>query len=302
MSTDVSQSQLHFQNPLTQHAPSHGDPTKIQYPGLTGEMKVKPDHGEETYKGLGRLKDRRAVITGGDSGIGRAVAIAYAREGADVMISCYEDEREDAEETKKWVEDAGRKCVIELGDIRSEEKCKCLVDKAIKELGGIDILVNNAAFQMVHDKIEELPSEDFDRTMKTNIYVPFWLCKAAVPHMPSGSAIINTSSVQGFKENGRMIDYNMTKGALLNLTKSLGCQLVGRGIRVNSVAPGPIWTPLIPSTMPEPMVAKFGQESPMERPGQPVEVAPAYVFLASQESSYITSEILAVTGGMTITG
>ncbi|KAG5177098.1 putative oxidoreductase [Tribonema minus] len=296
--------QTTMQNPKTQYPEEvqRGEGTKVPYPGITSEMREKPDHGEKSYKGLGRLKDKRAIITGGDSGIGRAVALAFAREGADIMISCYEEEEKDALETAQLVKDAGRKCIIVPGDIRHEDRCKGLAERCVRELGGIDILVNNAAYQMEQQNFIDITTEQFDRTMKTNMYAMFWLTKYAVPHMAPGSTIINTSSVEAFRPDPFLLDYAMTKAAIVNFTKSLGQSLIDKGIRVNSVAPGPVWTPFVPATMSEGNVAGFGKAmTPMGRPAQPAELAPPFVFLASQESSYITAETLAVTGGMLIT-
>ncbi|KAG5182001.1 short-chain dehydrogenase/reductase SDR [Tribonema minus] len=290
-----------MQHPQHQHPGPSGDTTKIQWPGLTGDMPSEPDHGEKTYRGYGRLKDRKAIITGGDSGIGRAVAIAYAREGADILISGLPEEEKDAQTTAQLVRDAGRKCVVMLGDLRDESYCKGLVDRAVNELGGLTTLVNNAAYQMNIPNFMDITTENFDRTMRTNLYAMFWLCKYAVPHMPPGSTIVNTASVQAFKPSPGLLDYSMTKAAIVNLTKSLGQSLIEKGIRVNCVAPGPIWTPLIPSTMAEEKIEKFGKQTPTQRAGQPAELASAYVFFASQESSYITAEILALTGGQLIT-
>ncbi len=238
------------------------------------------------------------MITGGDTGIGRAVALAYAREGADILFTYQEPEEADARETIRLVEDAGRKVVAMPGDLRDEQHCQAVVARAVKDLGGIDILVNNAAFQMSQDGgIEDIDTEQLDRVLKTNVYAMFWLTKAALPHMGAGSVVINTSSIQAFDPSPQLMDYAMTKAAIVSFTKSLSQQLAGKGIRVNTVAPGPIWTPLIPATMPEKKVDDFGTETPLGRPGQPAEVAPAYVFLASQESSYITGERIGVTGG-----
>jgi NAD(P)-dependent dehydrogenase (short-subunit alcohol dehydrogenase family) len=266
-------------------------------PGQETRMRNKPDHGEETYKGLGRLSGKAALITGGDSGIGRAVAIAYAREGADVAISRLPQEEADARETVRWVKDAGRKCLDLPGDIRDESYCRELVDRAAGEFGRLDILVNNAAFQMTHKKLEEFSSEEWDRTFRTNIYAMFYLSKAAVPHMKPGSAIINTASVQAYEPSGQLLGYATTKGAIVTFTKALAELAIEQGIRVNAVAPGPVWTPLIPSTMPEEKVKKFGQDSAMTRPAQPAELAPAYVFLACGESSYVTGSVMDLTGG-----
>jgi NAD(P)-dependent dehydrogenase (short-subunit alcohol dehydrogenase family) len=269
---------------------------------LTEAMQDKPDHGEESYRGSGRLAGRRAVITGGDSGIGRAVALAFAREGADVLISYLEAEEADAKETVRLIEAAGRKAVCCPGDIRLEETCQKIIDTAVAELGGIDILVNNAAYQMVQmGGITDISSEQFDRVMKTNLYAMFWLCQKAIPHLQPGSTIINTSSVQAESPSPELLDYATTKAGIHNFTKGLAIELAEKGIRVNAVAPGPIWTPLIPATMPVEKAESHGESTPMGRAGQPAEVAPAYVFFASQESSYITAEMLAVTGGQPVT-
>src|ERR1700712_4032101 len=252
-------------------------------PGTLGEMTPKPDHGEESYRGSGRLAGKRAVITGGDSGIGRAVAIAFAREGADVLIS-YLDEHEDAKETARWVEQAGRKAVLVPGDIQDPAHCRSVIAKAVEAFGRVDVLVNNAAFQMTRDSLEETPDEEWDRTFQTNITAMFHLCKAAVPHMKPGSAIVNTASVNSDTPKPKLLAYSATKGAIVNFTGGLAQLLAEKGIRANSVAPGPIWTPLIPSTMPPEQVESFGQEVPMKRAGQPAELAPVYVLLASDEA------------------
>lgn len=286
------------QDPRTQHPRPEQPAQDIPHPGLTEQMARRPDHGEDTYVGSGRLTDRRAIITGGDSGIGRAVALAFAREGADVLLVYLPEEESDARETVRLVEDAGRRAVTCPGDVRDESFCRAVVDRAVAELGGIDILVNNAAFQMAQDGgLLDLTTEQLDRTMKTNVYALFWLTKAALPHLGAGSSIINTSSVQAFQPSPQLIDYAATKAAILNFTQALAQQVAEQGIRVNAVAPGPIWTPLIPATMPEGKVEQFGSDTPLGRPGQPAELAPAYVFLASQESSYITGDRIGVTGG-----
>ncbi|MEV6299820.1 SDR family oxidoreductase [Actinoplanes sp. NPDC051861] len=270
----------------------------LEPPGLTSEMPDRPDHGEQTYRGSGRLTGRKAVITGGDSGIGRAVAIAYAREGADVLISYLPEEESDARDTVQWIEKAGRKAVAVPGDIRDEGHCRAIIETARAELGGVDILVNNAAYQMAQPAgITEITDEQFDRVMKTNLYAMFWLCRAAVPHMPPGATIINTASVQAYLSSSALLDYATTKGGIVAFTKALAEDLAGRGVRVNAVAPGPIWTPLIPATMPEEKVKSFGGDTPLGRAGQPAELAPAYVYFASPESSYTTGEVLGVTGG-----
>jgi len=270
---------------------------KLQPPGSQSDMTPTPDCGEASYVGSGRLAGRRALITGGDSGIGRAVAIAFAREGADVAIS-YLDESDDAGSTAKLVEEAGQKCLMLPGDIREEEHCKSLIRRTVDAFGGIDILVNNAAWQMTRHSILDIPSEEFDRIFRTNVYATFFLCKAAVPHMAGGSAIINTVSINADSPKPTLVPYAATKGALQNLSGGLALALAEKGIRVNCVAPGPIWTPLIPSTMDEEEVSKFGGQSPFKRPGQPAEVAPAYVLLASGQASYISGATIAVTGGV----
>jgi NAD(P)-dependent dehydrogenase (short-subunit alcohol dehydrogenase family) len=289
------------QDPKTQY-PQPDYPAQEQpHPGTDEDMSMPADHGERSYRGSGRLQDKKAVITGGDSGIGRAVALAFAREGADVLISYLPEEEQDAEQTASLVEDAGRKCVRVPGDITDERQCQQIVERAVQEFGRIDVLVNNAAYQMSQGGIAEITTEQFDRVFKTNVYAMFWLCKAAVPHMPEGGSIINSSSIQAFQPSSHLLDYAATKGAIVNFTKGLASELVEKGIRVNSVAPGPVWTPLIPATMPADMVAEFGKQSPMGRAAQPAELAPAYVFFASQESSYVTAETLAVTGGQPVT-
>ncbi|GAA3928642.1 SDR family oxidoreductase [Actinoplanes auranticolor] len=287
------------QDPQEQYkGPEQQDSEQIPHPGVTRDMDDEPDHGEESYRGNGRLTGKRALITGGDSGIGRAVAIAFAREGADVLISYLPDEEEDARDTAQLVEKAGRKAVTVAGDIRDEQHCTTLVQRAVDELGGLDILVNNAAFQMAQSGgIADITTEQFDRVLKTNLYAMFWLSKAAVPHMQPGSTIINTASIQAYQPSPELLDYATTKAGIVAFTKALGADLAERGIRVNAVAPGPIWTPLIPATMPEEKVESFGEDTPLGRAGQPAELAPAYVFFASQESSYVTGEVLGVTGG-----
>jgi len=269
---------------------------KQPMPGSEEAMDPKPDYGEDSYKGSGKLKDKKAVITGADSGIGRAVALAFAREGADVLISYY-DEHEDAEKTKKVVEDAGRKAILMPGDIKDPRHCRAIIDRAVKEFGRIDILVNNAAHQASFKDVEEISDEEWDVTFRTNIYAMFYLTKAAVPHMKKGSSIINTSSINADTPSPQLLAYATTKGAIQNYTGGLAQLLAEKEIRVNCVAPGPIWTPLIPSTMPEEKVKNFGKQVPMQRPGQPREVAPAYVMLASPEASYVSGATIAVTGG-----
>ncbi len=269
-----------------------------QHPGTDEAMPPQPDHGERSYRGTGRLVDRKAVITGGDSGIGRAVALAFAREGADVLLAYLPEEQKDAERTADLVRDAGQQVVLVPGDIQDEGHCGDIVRRAVDEFGRIDVLVNNAAYQMSQGEgLLGISTEQLDRVFKTNIYAMFWLCKAAVPHMRPGSCIINTSSIQAYQPSPELMDYATTKAGIVNFTRALSADLVGKGIRVNSVAPGPVWTPLIPATMPEEKVDDFGAQTPLGRAAQPAELAPPFVFLASQESSYITGEVIGVTGG-----
>ena len=265
-------------------------------PGFTDDMSPRPDHGEHSYSGNGKLAGKAALITGADSGIGRAVAIAFAREGADVLIS-YLCEHEEARETARWVESAGKRALTVAGDVSDPAHCCTLVDRAVGEFGQLDILVNNAAFQATHEAIEEVTDDEWDRTFRTNIYSQFYLAKAALPHLKPGSSIINTASINSKSPSPHLLAYAATKGAIANFTAGLAQLLGDRGIRVNCVAPGPIWTPLIPSTMPADHVAEFGKNTPLKRPGQPAEVAPAYVLLASDEGSYISGAIVPVTGG-----
>ncbi|MBX9751355.1 MAG: glucose 1-dehydrogenase [Roseococcus sp.] len=268
-------------------------------PGLTEQLTPRPDHGEESYRGHGRLQGKRAVITGGDSGIGRAVAIAYAREGADLLVA-YLDEHEDAEATKTLVEAEGRSCILVPGDIADPAHCRTIIERAVAELGGIDVLVNNAAYQMSFTSIEEISDEEWDRTFDVNIGAMFRLCRNAVPYMQAGGSIINTSSINSDKPSPQLLPYATTKGAIANFSAGLAQLLGEQGIRVNSVAPGPIWTPLIPSTMPPEKVENFGKDTPLGRPGQPAELAAAFVLLASDEASYISGTRLGVTGGTPI--
>ncbi len=280
--------------------PPFNDQQPLTPPGAETDMHPQPDYGAASYKGSGRLQGRRAVITGGDSGIGRAVALAFAREGADVLIAYLPEEETDARKTLDIVTAEGRRAVGVPGDIREEAHCNAIIDRALKELGGIDILVNNAAYQMTHESIDEISAEEFDRTFRTNVYATFYLSKAASKHMPPGSAIINTVSVNADKPNKTLLAYASTKGALQNFTGGLAQLLADKGIRVNCVAPGPIWTPLIPSTMPIERAREFGKQVPLQRPGQPAEVAPAYVMLASDQASFISGATVAVTGGVPI--
>jgi NAD(P)-dependent dehydrogenase (short-subunit alcohol dehydrogenase family) len=265
-------------------------------PGATPALDPKPDHGEESYRGCGKLKDRVALITGADSGIGRAVAIAFAREGADVAVA-YLEEHDDARTTADWVKRAGRRALTVAGDVADSGHCRGLVERTVRELGRIDILVNNAALQRSYARLEDISAEDWDRTFRTNIHSMFYLAQAAVPHMKPGSAIVNTSSINAKSPNPTLLPYATTKGAIANFTAGLAQLLAERGIRVNCVAPGPIWTPLIPSTMPPEAVESFGKNTPLKRAGQPAELAGAYVLLACDEGSYMTGALLPVTGG-----
>ncbi|MGE0216343.1 SDR family oxidoreductase [Mycolicibacterium sp.] len=271
-------------------------PQQQEVPGRQSAMTPVPDCGEDSYRGSGRLTGKRAVITGGDSGIGRAVAIAYAREGADVLIA-YLDEDDDAAEVARLVEDAGRKCVLVRGDLSDPAHCRAVIDRAATEFGGIDILVSNAAYQMSHTDLEEISDEEWDYTFRLNIGAYFYLVKAALPHMAPGSSVIGSSSVNSDMPSPALAPYAATKAAIANFSASLAQLLGEKGIRVNSVAPGPIWTPLIPATMPEKKVANFGDDTPLGRAGQPAELAPVYVLLASDEGSYISGARVAVTGG-----
>jgi NAD(P)-dependent dehydrogenase (short-subunit alcohol dehydrogenase family) len=293
MATD----QVSEQDPTTQHTQDI-PAEQLEHPGLEAEMRTKPDYGEDTYRGTGRLQGRKAIITGGDSGIGRAVALAFAREGADVLISHLPEEEEDARETVRVVEEAGRKGASFPGDLQDPGYCRSLVERGVQELGGLDILVNNAAYQMARDGLADISTEELERTFRTNILAMFHTCKAALDHLQPGATIINTASIQAYEPDPMLLAYASTKAAIVNFSKGLAKELIEKGIRVNVVAPGPIWTPLIPATMPDEKVEDFGKsESPIGRAGQPVELAPVYVFLASQESSYISGEVIGVTGG-----
>jgi NAD(P)-dependent dehydrogenase (short-subunit alcohol dehydrogenase family) len=266
-------------------------------PGLESEMEPKPDFGEDSYVGHGRLAGKVALITGGDSGIGRAVAVAFAREGADVLIAYLPQEESDARETVRVVEAAGRRALTVPGDIGDEAHCRALVERAVTELGGLDVLVNNAAFQRTHDAITEIPAGEFELTFRTNIFAMYYLCKAALPRLRRGGTIINVASIQAYQPAPMLLAYASTKGAIVTFSKALAEEAASSGVRVNVVAPGPVWTPLIPSTMPPEKVESFGKDTPMERPAQPAELAGVFVFLASDESSYITGEVIGVTGG-----
>jgi NAD(P)-dependent dehydrogenase (short-subunit alcohol dehydrogenase family) len=268
-------------------------------PGLESKMKLKPRFEAPSYKASGKLKGRVVIITGGDSGIGRSVAVAFAKEGANVTIS-YFKETVDARKTKNLVEENGSKCVLVRGDVGDEKVCQKIVDKTIKEMGRLDIVVNNAGEQHPQERLEDIDSSQLERTFRTNIFAMFYLTKAALAHLKDGSSIINTASVTAYKGNPSLLDYSSTKGAIIAFTRSLSLSLAQKGIRVNAVAPGPIWTPLIPSTFPKEHVKNFGKNTPMQRPGQPEEVAPAYVFLASGDSSYITGQTIHVNGGSVV--
>nr|WP_064494834.1 SDR family oxidoreductase [Pseudomonas chengduensis] len=296
--TRNTSNQYSMQNPLTQY-PQPEFPAQHQpEPGLDRKMKPEPDHGETSYIGFGRLEGRKALITGADSGIGRAAAIAFAREGADIVLNYLPEEEADAQEVVALITAEGRRAIALPGDIKDEAFCTSLVKDAVQALDGLDILVNVAGKQIAQQHISELSSEQFDHTFKTNVYALFWLCKAAVPHMPPGATIINTASIQSYDPSATLLDYASTKAAIVAFTKALSSQVIKQGIRVNAVAPGPIWTVLQPTDgQPAEKIPSFGSQVPMKRPGQPAECAPLYVLLASQESSFITGEVFGVTGG-----
>src|SRR3954462_187702 len=287
---------------MSNQHPTHAEPEppfpeqEQEPPGREDDMRPLADHGEESYVGHGRLKDKVALITGADSGIGRAVAIAFAREGADVLCS-YLEEHDDAAETKRWVEDAGRRCITVAGDIGNRDHCFALVDRAVDELGKLDVLVNNAGFQMSYESFLDIPAEEIDFVFRTNIISMFHLCQAAVPKMGEGSTIVNTTSIQAAQPSPQLLHYSATKGAISTFTKGLAQEVAERGIRVNAVAPGPIWTPLVVMSFPADKNAEFGSDTPLGRPGQPGELAPIYVFLASDDSRYISGEVIGATGG-----
>jgi NAD(P)-dependent dehydrogenase (short-subunit alcohol dehydrogenase family) len=284
-------------DPTTKHHSEGFAEQEQSQPGLTKETTPTPDHGEESYRGSERLLDRRTLITGGDSGIGRAVAIAFAREGADVAISYLPEEQQDAEETERWVRDAGRECALLPGDVRDEEYATGIVTQTVEALGGLDVLVLNAAYQEKRDGLENLPTDEFDRVMKTNLYGLVATARAAIPHLKPGASIIVTSSIQAFQPAAKLLDYAMTKAAQVAFVRAMAEELGERGVRVNAVAPGPIWTPLIPATSWPETLPDFGQDTPLGRAGQPAEVAPAYVYLASEQASYVSGGVLPVTGG-----
>jgi NAD(P)-dependent dehydrogenase (short-subunit alcohol dehydrogenase family) len=291
--------QYAMRDPRTQYPQPKFDEQPQRAPGLAQDMVPKPDHGETSYQGFGRLRGRRALITGADSGIGRAVAIAFAREGADVVLNYLKSEEKDAREVLDYATQAGAKAIAHPGDISDEKFCRELVETTVARLGGIDILVNVAGKQTAVKEIAKLTTEQFEQTFRTNVYAMFWLCKAAIPHMPPGGSIINTTSIQGYQPAPMLLDYASTKAAIVAFTHALAKQVIEQGIRVNAVAPGPVWTPLQTSGgQPQEKIPDLGSTAPMKRPGQPAELAPVYVLLASQESSFVTGEIYGVTGGM----
>ena len=287
---------MRSQDPTQAHPTPPFPEQEQEPPGREAQMRPLADHGEDSYVGHDRLKDRVALITGADSGIGRAVAIAFAREGADVVAS-YWTEDDDAAETKRLVEDAGRRCITVAGDIGDREHCYALVDRAADELGGLDVLVNNAAYQMSYESFLEIPPDELEFVFRTNVLAMFHLCQAAVPMMQPGATIINTTSIQAAQPSPQLLHYAATKGAISTFTKGLAQEVAERGIRVNAVAPGPIWTPLVVMSFPGEKNAQFGADTPLGRPGQPAELAPLYVFLATEDSRYISGEVIGATGG-----
>jgi hypothetical protein len=288
-------------DPRSQYPGPKQPAQEVEHPGNTGELDPPPDHGELSYRGSGKLDGAVALITGGDSGIGRAVALAFAREGADVALTCLADERDDADVTAEYVRTAGREALVLVADLSERSGCERVIAETAGRFGRIDVLVSNAAYQMSKSEgLAGIEPDQFDHTLRTNVYALYWLCRAALPHLPPGASVITTSSIQGFDPSPHLLDYATSKGAIVNMTKALAADLMERGIRVNSVAPGPVWTPLIPATMPKEKVESFGAQAPIGRPAQPAELAPAFVFLASPESSYVTGEVIAVTGGSAI--
>ncbi|MFP3466994.1 SDR family oxidoreductase [Leifsonia sp. SIMBA_070] len=295
----MPENQFTFDNPADRYPVIHPDETQVPEPGLESDLQPDADLGEDSYVGTGRLTGRKAIVTGGDSGIGAATAIAFAREGADVAIVYLPEEEEDAQRIAGLIRDAGRTAVTIPGDLKERAFSDEVVQRALDELGGIDILVNNAGKQIAMESLTDIPDDQFDHTMKTNVYAMFWLTRAALPHLPVGATIINTTSIQAYQPSETLVDYATTKAAINAFTKALAQQLAPKGIRVNAVAPGPIWTPLqVSKGQPPEAIPEFGQQTPLGRPGQPAELAPAYVFLASPESSYVIGETLSVTGGM----
>lgn len=295
----TTRNQYDMQNPLTQF-PQPTYPAQVQTaPGTVHALSPSADHGETSYVGLGRMKGRKALVTGADSGIGRAVAIAFAREGADIVLNYLPEEEQDAAEVVALIKAEGRKAVAVPGDLQDEQFCSALVAKAVEALGGLDVVANIAGKQVAVEKIEDLSTEQFDATFRTNVHALFWVCKAALPHLPAGATIINTASIQAYQPSPNLLDYAPTKAAIVNFTKALAQQVAERGIRVNAVAPGPVWTPLQPAGgQPPDAIPEFGSQTPLKRAGQPVEMASAYVLLATQESSYVTGEVIGATGGM----
>jgi NAD(P)-dependent dehydrogenase (short-subunit alcohol dehydrogenase family) len=294
----MTDQRLTMQDPRRQYPEPPFPPQPQPAPGLASHMEPKPDHGETSYQGSGKLKGRKALVTGGDSGIGRAAAIAFAREGADVAVCYLPSEEEDAQEVIDLIEEEGRMAVAIPGDLKDERFCQTLVDKAVQALGGLDILVNNAGKQRTQPAIGDITTEQFDATLKTNLYALFWVTKAAEKHLPEGAAIINTASIQAVEPSAALLDYAVTKAGIVAFTKALSKQMIKKGVRVNAVAPGPVWTALQPSGgQTQEKVQHFGETAPLGRPGQPVELAPVYVLLASQEASFITGEVYGVTGG-----
>jgi len=295
----TTRNQYDMQNPLTQF-PQPTYPEQVQTaPGTVHALSPSADHGETSYVGLGRMKGRKALVTGADSGIGRAVAIAFAREGADIVLNYLPEEEQDAAEVVALIKAEGRKAVAVPGDLQDEAFCKALVARAVEALGGLDVVANIAGKQVAVEKIEDLSTEKFDATFRTNVHALFWVCKAALPHLPAGATIINTASIQAYQPSPNLLDYAPTKAAIVNFTKALAQQVAERGIRVNAVAPGPVWTPLQPAGgQPPEAIPEFGSQTPLKRAGQPVEMASAYLLLATQESSYITGEVIGATGGM----
>lgn len=291
-------SQAQRQDPKQEGPKPPFKPQEQEHPGTEAEMRPQADHGEKSYRGSGKLKDHATIITGADSGIGRAVALAFAREGADVLIS-YLSEEKDAKETARLVQDAGRKAITVRGDLQDVAYCRSIVEQAHKEFGRLDVLVNNAAYQMAQKKLEDFTPEQIERTYRTNILAMYYTCQAAVPKMTKGGSIINVSSIQAYEPSPELLDYAPTKAAIISFTKALSKIVIKNGIRVNAVAPGPVWTPLIPSTMPQKKTQNFGDNTLFERPAQPAELAPVFVLLASTEAAYITGEVYGVTGGRT---
>ncbi|MCI2237977.1 SDR family oxidoreductase [Paenibacillus sp. TRM 82003] len=291
--------QYTFQNPVTQYRTEGFEPQPQEGPGLASEQGPAPDHGESTYRGTGRLAGRKALVTGADSGIGRAATIAFAREGADVVLNYLPEEQQDAEQVAQLVRDAGRKAVLAPGDLTDEAFARSLVRTTVDELGGVDLIANVAGKQQHVEDVADLTSAQFDETVRTNLNALFWIVQEAVPHLPPGSAVVNTSSVQGYQPSPNLVDYATTKSGIIAMSKALAQQLAPKGIRVNVVAPGPVWTPLqIAGGQPDEAMPEFGQSTPIGRAAQPAELAPAYVFLASPESSYVVGEVLNVNGGM----